>query len=62
MYVLILYQGNILFKELMYNYAWNGKYLRDGSNIASHTHRLRKKIEDDPRKPAYTGTVRGISY
>ena len=48
LYVLALHQGSILSKEQIYNFVWNGEYLRDDSNITSHIRRLRKKIEDDP--------------
>ena len=62
LYALAIHQGNILSKEQIYNFVWNGEYLRDDSNITSHVRRLRKKIEDDPSKPIYIETVRGIGY
>ena len=62
LYALALHQSNILSKEQIYNFVWNGEYLRDDSNITSHIRRLRKKIEDDPSKPTYIETVRGIGY
>ena len=62
LYVLALHQGMTLSKEKIYNYVWNGEYLRDDSNITSHVRRLRKKIEDDPSRPEYIQTVRGIGY
>lgn len=34
----------------------------DDSNITSHIRRLRVKIEDNPAKPRYIQTVRGIGY
>ena len=62
LYALAIHQGNILSKEQIYNFVWNGEYLRDDSNITSHVRRLRKKLEDDPSKPTYIETVRGIGY
>lgn len=62
LYVLALHHGNILSKEQIYNFVWNGEYLRDDSNITSHIHRLRRKIEDDPSRPEYIQTVRGVGY
>lgn len=62
LYVLALHQGITLSKEKIYNYVWNGEYLQDDSNITSHVRRLRKKIEDDPSRPEYIQTVRGVGY
>jgi len=62
LYVLALHQGSILSKEQIYNFVWNGEYLQDDSNITSHVRRLRKKIEDDPSRPEYIQTVRGVGY
>lgn len=62
LHVLALHQGMTLSKEKIYNYVWNGEYLQDDSNITSHVRRLRKKIEDDPSRPEYIQTVRGIGY
>ena len=62
LYVLALHRGSILSKEQIYNFVWNGEYLRDDSNITSHIRRLRKKIEDDPSRPEYIQTVRGVGY
>lgn len=62
LYVLALHQGSILSKEQIYNFVWNGEYLQDDSNITSHVRRIRKKIEDDPSRPEYIQTVRGVGY
>ncbi len=62
LYVLALHQGITLSKEKIYNYVWDGEYLQDDSNITSHVRRLRKKIEDDPSRPEYIQTVRGVGY
>lgn len=62
LYALALHQNHILSKEQIYNFVWNGEYLRDDSNITSHVRRLRKKIEDDPSRPEYIQTVRGVGY
>ena len=62
LYVLAIHQGISLSKEKIYNFVWNGEYLQDDSNITSHVRRLRKKIEDDPSRPEYIQTVRGVGY
>lgn len=62
LYALALHHGSVLSKEQIYNFVWNGEYLQDDSNITSHVRRLRKKIEDNPNRPEYIQTVRGIGY
>lgn len=62
LYFLALHRGMVMSKEQIYEYVWNGEYVFDDSNITSHIRRLRVKIEDDPAKPKYIQTVRGIGY
>lgn len=62
LYALALHHGSVLSKEQIYNFVWNGEYFQDDSNITSHVRRLRKKIEDNPNRPEYIQTVRGIGY
>lgn len=62
LYFLALHKGMAMSKEQIYEYVWNGEYVFDDSNITSHIRRLRVKIEDDPAKPKYIRTVRGIGY
>lgn len=49
-------------KEQIYSLVWNDAYLGDENAVNVHISRLRNKIEDDPRKPAYILTVWGIGY
>ena len=62
LYFLALHKGMAMSKEQIYEYVWNGEYVFDDSNITSHIRRLRVKIEDNPAKPEYIQTVRGIGY
>lgn len=62
LYFLALHKGMVMSKEQIYEYVWNGEYAFDDSNITSHIRRLRVKIEDNPAKPEYIQTVRGIGY
>ena len=62
LFFLALHKGMVMSKEQIYEYVWNGEYAFDDSNITSHIRRLRVKIEDDPAKPEYIQTVRGIGY
>lgn len=49
-------------KAQLYSMVWNDAYLGDENAVNVHISRLRNKIEDDPRKPAYILTVWGIGY
>ncbi len=62
LYFLALHRGMTMSKEQIYEYVWSGEYILDDSNITSHIRRLRVKIEDEPAKPKYIQTVRGIGY
>ena len=62
LYFLAMHKGMAMSKEQIYEYVWNGEYVFDDSNIISHIRRLRVKIEDDPAKPKYIQTFRGIGY
>lgn len=62
LYFLALHKGMVVSKEQIYEYVWNGEYAIDDSNITAHIRRLRVKIEDDPAKPKYIQTVRGVGY
>lgn len=62
LYALAIHHGSVLSKEQIYNFVWNGEYLQDDSNITSNVLRLRTKIEDNPNRPEYIQTVRGIGY
>lgn len=48
-------------KEMIYEMIW-GEAFVDESAIMVYINRLRQKIEDDPGKPKYIQTVRGLGY
>lgn len=51
----------VTYKEL-YEQVWKHKYILDDMSIMGHIHRLRKKLEPDPKNPAYIQNVYGIGY
>ncbi|MCI8888992.1 MAG: response regulator transcription factor [Hungatella sp.] len=53
--------GQTFTKEQLYHQVWN-EYVVDDNTIMVYIKRLREKIEDDSKKPAYLKTVRGIGY
>lgn len=51
----------VTYKEL-YEQVWKRKYILDDMSIMGHIHRLRKKLEPDPKNPVYIQNVYGIGY
>ena len=53
--------NRIFSKSSLYDLIW-GNTTVDDSAIVVYINRLRNKIEDDPSRPAYIQTVRGLGY
>lgn len=51
----------IFSKDMLYDLVW-GEAIIDENAVMVYINRLRQKIEDDPAKPAYIQTVRGLGY
>lgn len=62
LHFLAIHKGMVMSKDQIYECIWNGEIALDDSNITSHIRRLRVKIEDNPTRPIYIQTVRGIGY
>ena len=56
------YQGKILTKQRLYELVWGEEYCYDDNNIMAIISRLRKKMEENPGKPRYIQTIKGIGY
>lgn len=53
--------NRIFSKDMIYELIW-GEAIIDENAIMVYINRLRQKIEDDPAKPKYIQTVRGLGY
>ena len=53
--------NRIYSKHMIYDMVW-GESIIDENAIMVYINRLRQKIEDDPSKPQYIQTVRGLGY
>ena len=60
--VLAKNQGKILTKQKIYDLVWGEEYCYDDNNIMAIISRLRKKLEENPGKPRYIQTIKGIGY
>ena len=53
--------NRIFSKKMIYEMVW-GENIVDENAIMVYVNRLRQKIEDEPSKPQYLQTVRGLGY
>jgi len=49
-------------KRQLYQAVWGEEYYFDDNTVMVHISRIRNRIEDDPQKPKYLKTIRGIGY
>ena len=54
--------GQVFSKAQLYEAAWGEEYLRGTNSVENTIWRLRRKLEEDPRHPAYIKTVIGTGY
>ena len=54
--------GQVFSKAQLYAAAWGEEYLHGTNSVENIIWRLRKKLEDDPKHPAYIKTVVGAGY
>ena len=49
-------------KRQLYHAVWDEEFYYDDNTVMVHISRIRSRIEDDPQKPKYLKTIRGIGY
>ena len=54
--------GKVFSREDLMQRVWNYEYYGDMRTVDVTVRRLREKIEDDPGKPRYILTRRGVGY
>jgi two-component system response regulator RegX3 len=55
-------RGRLLTREFLIETVWGPDYFGDTKTLDVHVKRLRRKFEDDPHRPSYLVTVRGLGY
>lgn len=55
-------RGAVVSHKELYERVWKREYLHDDTNIMAHIHRLRGKVEKDPKKPKYICNQYGVGY
>ncbi|MFM7013925.1 MAG: response regulator transcription factor [Actinomycetota bacterium] len=54
--------NRVLTRGQIIDRVWGANYFGDTKTLDVHIKRLRSKIEDDPARPQYIQTVRGLGY
>ena len=54
--------GRGLTRDALLDKVWGVEYYGDARTVDVHVRYLRQKIEDEPEKPRYVQTVRGVGY
>jgi DNA-binding response OmpR family regulator len=62
METLMRHPGEVLQREELFKKIWETDYLGDLRSLDVHISWLRQAVEEDPRKPRYIQTERGIGY
>ncbi|MCJ7667325.1 MAG: response regulator transcription factor [Anaerolineae bacterium] len=54
--------GVVLTRKFLMKEVWDTDWMEDTRTLDVHVRWLRQKIEDNPSKPVYLRTVRGVGY
>ncbi len=54
--------GEVIERENLFREVWNTEYTLDTRTLDVHISWLRQALEEDPRKPAFLKTIRGVGY
>ncbi len=54
--------GSVITRERLFDEVWGTDWLGDTRTLDVHMSWLRSKLEDDPSRPVYLQTVRGVGY
>lgn len=59
---LLARKGRLVARETLLDEVWESPFYGDAKTLDVHIGRLREKVEDDPRRPQWIVTVRGMGY
>jgi DNA-binding response OmpR family regulator len=54
--------GEVIERGRLFREIWNTEYTGDTRTLDVHISWLRQAIEEDPRKPRFLKTIRGLGY
>ena len=60
--IFLTHPGEALERERLFREVWNTKYTGDTRTLDVHISWLRQALEEDPRRPVFLKTIRGVGY
>ncbi|SHH12124.1 response regulator transcription factor [Tepidibacter thalassicus] len=60
--LLIQNRGKVLSRNFLLDKIWGYEYFGETRTVDVHIRHLRKKIEEDDKRPKYIETIRGVGY
>ncbi|NPV56517.1 MAG: response regulator transcription factor [Anaerolineae bacterium] len=60
--MLMEHSGEVIDRNELFKFVWDTGYLGDTRTLDVHISWLRQFLEEDPRRPRYIKTVRGVGY
>jgi len=60
--ILMQHAGEVVERENLFRETWKTEYIGDTRTLDVHISWLRQAIEENPRKPKYLKTIRGVGY
>jgi two-component system phosphate regulon response regulator PhoB len=60
--VFMEHEGQTLTRKFLMATVWKTDYMGDTRTLDVHVRWIRERIEDEPGKPVYLRTVRGVGY
>lgn len=62
MKIFMEHPGEVLEREALFRKIWNTEYTEDTRTLDVHISWLRHALEENPHKPRYLKTIRGVGY
>jgi two-component system alkaline phosphatase synthesis response regulator PhoP len=62
LWLLMRHPNRVFTRDFLLEHLWGQDFYGSTRTVDMHVSRLREKIEDDPARPTYIMTVRGVGY
>ncbi|MCZ7552982.1 MAG: helix-turn-helix domain-containing protein [Anaerolineales bacterium] len=60
--MLLEHSGEVIERDELFRQIWHTEYTLDTRTLDVHISWLRQAIEEEPRKPRFLKTIRGVGY